>query len=98
MWVAHFDMKGHAGVMASLGKGALMPSSARQKLNTRSSTKRELVRADDVMPHIMWTNCCMNAQGCRLSQTMLCQDDKSAILLKTKGKMSSSKRAKHVNV
>jgi hypothetical protein len=57
----HFDMRGHTGGMASLGKGALKPMSTRQKLNTRSTTETELVGADDMMPQIMWTNYFMNA-------------------------------------
>jgi hypothetical protein len=57
----HFDMRGHTGGMASLGKGALMSTSTRQKLNTRSSTETELVGADDMMPQIMWTNYFMDA-------------------------------------
>jgi hypothetical protein len=57
-----------------------------------------LVGADDVMLQIMWTNCFMNAQGYGLSQTTLHQDNKSVILLETNGKMSSSKRTKHVNI
>jgi hypothetical protein len=67
----HYDMRGHTGGMASLGKGALMPTSIRQKINTRSSTETELVGADDMMPQIMWTNYFMNAQGYGLIQTIL---------------------------
>jgi hypothetical protein len=93
------DVRGHAGGMASLGKGALMPSSARQKINARSSTETELVGAEDMMPRIMWTNHFMHAQGCDLTQTILCQDNQSAaISLQKNGKMSSGKRTKHVNI
>jgi hypothetical protein len=94
----HYDMRGHTGGMASLGKGALMPTSTRQKINTRSSTETELVGADDMMPQIMWTNYFMNAQGYGLTQTILYQDNQSAILLEKNGKMSSGKRTKHVNI
>ena len=94
----HFDMRGHTGGMASLGKGALMPTSTRQKLNTRSSTETELVGADDMMPQIMWNNYFLDAQGYGLKQTILFQDNRSAILLENNGKMSSSKRTKHVNI
>jgi hypothetical protein len=94
----HFDMRGHTGGMASLGKGALMPTSTRQKLNTRSSTETELVGADDMMPQIMWTKYFMQAQGYTLKQTILYQDNRSAILLEKNGKMSSSNRTKHVNI
>jgi hypothetical protein len=95
----HFDMRGHTGGgMASLGKGALMSTSTRQKVNTRSSTETELVAADDMMPQIMWTNYFMDAQDYGLTQTILYQDNQSAILLEKHGKMSSSRCTKHVNI
>jgi hypothetical protein len=80
-------------------KGALMSTSTRQKLNTRSSIETELVAADDMMPQIMWTNYFMDAQDYVLTQTILHQDNQSApILLEKHGKMSSNRRTKHVNI
>jgi hypothetical protein len=84
--------------MASLGKGALMLTSTRQKLNTRSSTETELVGADGMMPQSMWTNYFMAVQGYGLAQTIIYQDNQSAILLENNGKMSSGKRTKHANI
>jgi hypothetical protein len=95
----HFDMRGHNGGMASLGEGALMSTSTRQKLNTRSSNETKLVAADDMMPQIMWTNYFMDAQDYGLAQTILLhQDNQSAIVLEKHGKMSSSRRTKHINI
>ena len=42
--------KGHAGMMVSLGKGAVMSISRGQKLNTKSSTESELFGIDDALP------------------------------------------------
>jgi len=50
----HWDCKGHTGMMMSLGKGAVMSFSHRQKLNARSSTEAELIGIDDALPYIMW--------------------------------------------
>jgi hypothetical protein len=94
----HFDMRGHTGGMVSLGKGALMLTPTRQKLNTRSSTETELVAAEYMMPQIIYINYFMDAQNYGLSQTILFQDNQSAILLEHHGKMSSSKCTKHVNI
>jgi hypothetical protein len=91
-------MHGHTGGMASLGKGALMPTATRQKLNTRSSTETELVGADDMMPQLMCMNYFMDAQGYGLPHTILYQDNQSAILLEKYCKMSSGERTKHVNI
>ena len=49
------DMKSHTGAYMSLGIGAAYVSSSKQKLNTRSSTKANLVAAYDSMPQVVWT-------------------------------------------
>ena len=67
-------------------------------MNTRSSTKADLVGVDDVMGHILWTNYFLKAQGYESLNTVLYQDNKSAILLEKNGKLSSGKRTKHINI
>merc|ERR1712157_627754 len=49
-FAVHHDMKSHTGGMLSMGKGAIYAKSSKQKLNTKSSTKAELVGVDDMMP------------------------------------------------
>ena len=73
-------------------------SSTKQKLNTRSSTETEIVGADDFMPAICWTRYFLEAQGYKVRDNILYQDNKSAILLEKNGKASSSKRTKHINI
>jgi hypothetical protein len=72
-------------------------TSTKQKLNTRSSTETELVAADNFMPIILWTNYFLEAQGYGHQDTILYQDNQSAILLEKNGCKSSSKRTKHLN-
>ena len=48
-FAVHDDMKSHSGAYMSLGKGALIGGSTKQKLNTKSSTEAELVAVDDYM-------------------------------------------------
>jgi hypothetical protein len=40
----------------------------------------------------------LHAQGYKIKDDVLCQDNKSSILLEKNGKASSSKRTKHVNI
>ena len=87
----HKDMKGHTGGALTLGKGVPIGVSTKQKINTKSSTERELVGTDDVMGHIIWTNYFLEAQGYGSQDTILYQDNKSAILLENNGKGSSGK-------
>ena len=93
----HWDCRGHTGMMMSLGKGAAMSFSRRQKMNTRSSTEAELVGLDDAIPSIMWGRHFIEAQGYSVDQNIVYQDNKSTILLAKNGVMSSSKRTKHID-
>jgi len=93
---AHMDLKGHTGMMMTLGKGAVMKFSRGQKLNVKSSTECELVGIDDAMPQMMWGKYFIEAQGWTVEHNVLYQDNKSTILLATNGRSSSSKRTKHI--
>ena len=81
-----------------MGRGFPIVSSTKQKLNTRSSTESELVGVDDMMPSILWTRYFLQAQGYKVSDNVIFQDNKSTMLLERNGKISSSKRTKHINV
>ena len=82
----------------SLGNGAAYASSSKQKLNTRSSTKSELVAADDSMPHIVWTWYFLEEQVYRINNNILYQDSQSAMLLEKNVRASSSKQTRHINI
>ena len=70
----------------------------KQKLNVRSSTESELVGVDDAATMILWTRLFMEAQGYDIDKNIIYQDNKSAILLETNGKKSSSKRTRALNI
>ena len=72
--------------------------SQKQKLNTRSSTEAELVGVDDLIGKLLWVQEFLKEQGFGMGATTLFQDNRSAILLETKGKASLSKRTRHINV
>ena len=93
---AHEDCKGHTGGMMSLGKGAVLSKSTKQKLNTRSSTESELVGADDMLGLLLWCRYFLEAQGFSIDSNTLFQDNKSTMLLEKNGRLSSGKRTKHI--
>ena len=97
-FAVHKDMKSHTGGVMTLGKGAVQSISQKQKLNTKSSTEAELVGADDVMIHLMWMKYFLDAQGYGAKQTILYQDNTSAMLLEKNGRESSGKRTRHINI
>ena len=51
----HPDMKIHIGGTISLGRGMIYNKSSKQKLNSKISTKVELVVASEGVPQIIWT-------------------------------------------
>ena len=97
-FATHHDMKSHMGGFMTLGKGAVYATSRRQRINTRSSTEAELVGVNDVLSQILWTRYFMEAQGYQCKSTPIYQDNMSTILLAKNGRMSSSKRTRHINV
>ena len=97
-FAVHTNMRGHSGGGLSLGRLFPIVSSTKQKLNTRSSTETELVGSDDFMPAICWTRYFLKAQGYRILDNFLFQDNRSSILLENNGKASSRKRTKHINI
>ena len=97
-FAVHPNMRGHTGSGLTLGRGFPIVHSTKQKLNTRSSTETELVSVDDCMPSICWTRYFLEAQDYGVTESIVYQDNKSAILLEKNGKASSSKRTKHINI
>jgi hypothetical protein len=57
----------------------------------------ELVRVDDVMPQIIWTQNFLKAQGYGVTDNVMFQYNESAMLLEANGKQSSSKWTWHIN-
>jgi hypothetical protein len=97
-YAVHPDMKSHTGGVFSLGKGGIFGTSTRQKINTKSSTEAELVGVAEVLPQILWTRYFLEAQGYMTDDSIIYQDNKSAILLENNGRASSSKRTRHINI
>ena len=50
----HPDMKSHTGAVMTLGLGAMIAMSTKQKLNTTSSTEAELVGVSDSLKFNLW--------------------------------------------
>jgi hypothetical protein len=69
----HKDCCGHMGAMMLLGKGATISFSNKLKINTKSSTKSELVGADQALSSILHTRYFIRAQGYSVEQNILFQ-------------------------
>jgi hypothetical protein len=97
-FAVHPDFKSHTGAVMMMGRGAIQSIARKQKLNVRSSTESELVGVDDAATMILWTKLFLEAQGYDVERNIIYQDNKSAILLETNGKKSSSRRTRALNI
>ena len=50
----HWDSKGQTGAGMTLGQGAIISSSNKQRINTKSACESELVGIDDAIPTMLW--------------------------------------------
>ena len=78
------------------GKGATSSYSRKVKLNSRSSAETELLPADMYMPEMLWSLHFIQPQGYEAECVGLYQDNISTQLLIKNGKMSNSKKTKHI--
>jgi len=90
----HSDMRSQTGMTMSLGKGSLYSGSVKQKLNSRSSTKAELIGVNDAMTLVIWTWNFLMAQGHQVNDNVIFQDNQSAMLLEGNGNASSGRRTR----
>ena len=68
----------------TLGSGAVISASKKQKLETRSSTEVELVATYDAACPMLWTSRLLLEQGCDV-KTILYQDKMIAIIMESNG-------------
>ena len=94
----HEDMRGHAGVMATGGQGAIYASSTKMKLNTLSSTESEIVSVGEKFPKNIWFRYFRRAQGDDSTDDVLYKDNEASILMETNGRLSCERGSKHINV
>ncbi len=79
-----------------MGKGAAISSLNVMKCNTRSSTEMELISIHNKLPDIIWTRYFVEGQGYNINEYMIFHDNMSSLSLEKNGRVSSSKRTKHI--
>jgi hypothetical protein len=80
----------------TMGKGAAISSSNIMKCNTRSSTETEIISVHDKLPDIIWMRYFVECQGYDIDEYIVFQDNMSSLSLEKNGRVSSSKRTKHI--
>jgi len=90
-FAVHPDTKSHTGAVFTLGKGAIISDSSKQKSNARSSTEAELNCIDDKISKILWSKKFIEYQGFKVKVNVIYQDNTSTMKLTQNGKASSGK-------
>lgn len=94
-FAVHPDMKGHTGVVFTLGKGIIISESSKQKNNARNSTECELHGVDKKKGKVIWTKNFIKNQGFKVKLNLVYQENTSTLKLENNGKASSGKRTRH---
>ena len=97
-FAVHNDFRSHICATMTMGGGSITSFLTKQKLNTRSSTEAELVAVDNAMSQILWSWLFLQHQGINNIETILYQDNKSAMILQENGLMSTGERSRHLNI
>ena len=97
-YAVHHDMRSHTGGGTSFGTGLVHTKCSKQKINTKSSTKAEVVATSDYLLHTVWIGNFMKDQGVKITEKIFYQDNKSAIQIEKNGKTLSSDRTRHINI
>jgi hypothetical protein len=97
-YAVHPDVRSHTGGVISMGMGAIMSKSSKQKINTKSSTEAELVGATDFLPNTIWPKMFLEAQGFTLNENVFEQDNVSAMRPEKNGRSSAGKQSRHIDI
>ena len=98
-YAVHADMKSCLGGAVSLGRGLIMSSSNKQKLNTKSSTKADLVGASSYLPTAVWSKMFIESQGYKVEVNKFYQDNQSTTMkFEKNGRNSCGKQSRHIYI
>ena len=97
-YAVHEDMKSHTGGATSFGRGAVMSKSAKQKLNTKSSTEAEFVGGSDYIPRPIWAKKFLECQGYVMKENIFYQDNMSTIQFLKNGRKSCGPNSRHIDI
>ena len=102
-WACHSDLKGHTGIIVTLGFNGLplMCKSKKQKVVSRSSTEAELIAMFEGLDYLLYLRRLVQFLGCLNDDDppiTIYQDNTSAMTLAYLGKTSSGSNSKFMEL
>jgi hypothetical protein len=70
-FAVHKNMRSHTSAVMTLGNGAILSESTKQKVNAQSSTEAEMIAVDNSISEILWTKHFIEAQGHKVNANLL---------------------------
>ena len=93
----HADAKSHSGISVTIGRGAVLVGSKKQRIVTKSSFEAELVTQSDSVSYGFRVLNFIKAQGYNVDAGIIYQDNQAAIKAAENGRSTSS-RTRHINI
>ena len=93
----HNDSKGHSGIIVSLGRGAVLAKSPKQRIVARSSAESEVISQSDSLGYGLHVLQFCQHQGYDILSGKIYQDNEAAIKLGEAGR-STSDRTRHIRI
>ena len=81
-----------------MGRGKLINKPMKQNLNTKSSTKTEVIGVSDIVPVVLWLVNFVKMQGYDMKENILYQDNQSAMKMDKNGRMLFTGNSRHVSI
>mmetsp|Transcript_9529 Transcript_9529/g.13501 ORF Transcript_9529/g.13501 Transcript_9529/m.13501 type:complete len:352 (+) Transcript_9529:3702-4757(+) len=97
-YAVHQNMRGHTGGLMTMGRGFLHSKSSKQKFNAKSPTESEVVGVSEYLPYFIWMNHFLEAQGYKIKNNILYQDNMSAIKMEKNGHNSCTGNSRHIHI
>lgn len=93
----HEDLRGQTGIVIKLGESTIFSRSAKQKVNTKSSTETELHGVAEEISQALWTKYILESLNFKVNNINLYLDNKSTIVMLLTGK-SIGRNTRHINM
>ena len=96
--VCHENMHSQTGRFIGMEHGLIHSRSFKQTINSKSSTKSELIGRSDFLPYVLWYIYFLKEQRYEIDTKILLQGNESTIKLLANGKQSSGSLMKHIDI
>ena len=97
-FAVHNDMRSHNIGFPTMGTGGSYVQSRKYKMITKSSTGANLVRLDDFLTQVIWTQYFLKDKGYKIRDNIIYQDNQIAMKLENNCRPSSSNMTRNINI